>query len=103
MTPRKLVFALAAVAALWGIASVAAMTYGALVSWPDYVHTNFGIPFTFATHTSSTIAGPVDAWDVDVSALAADLAFWVIGMIAIVLASLARNPRVAVPVSLGAN
>ena len=92
----------AAVAVVWGVASVASMTYGALVVWPDYVHTNFGIPFTFAVHTSNTIAGPVDTWDVDLNALAADLSFWLIGMITIVLAGLARNPKVPVPAPLGA-
>jgi hypothetical protein len=96
VTFQKLTLTLAAAAVIWAIASVAAMTSGALVIWPDYVHTNFGIPFTFAVHTSNTIAGPVDTWDVDLSALTADLAFWIIGMTAIVLAGLARNPRVAV-------
>ncbi len=85
---------LAAVAVVWAIASVATMTYGSLVSWPDFVHTNFGIPFTFATHTTSTIAGAVDTWDMDLGALTADLAFWLAGMIVIVLAGLTRNPRV---------
>jgi hypothetical protein len=100
---RKLTLAVAAAAVLWATASVAAMTSGALVNWPDYVHTNFGIPFTFAVHTSSTIAGPVDTWDMDLNALTADLAFWLIGMIAIVLAGLARNPKVATMASQGAN
>ena len=98
---RKFTLVLAAVAAVWGVASVVSMTYGALVVWPDFVHTNFGIPLTFAVHTSNTIAGPVDTWDVDLNALAEDLAFWLIGMIAIVLAGLVRSPKVAVPASLG--
>lgn len=97
VTPRKFTLALAAVAAIWGVVSFVSMTYGSLVSWPDYIHTNFGVPFTFAVHTSSTIAGPVDAWDMDLNALAADLAFWLTGMIAIVLAGLARNPKVGAP------
>ncbi len=91
----KVAFAVVAVA--WAIISFAAMTYGTLVNWPDFVHTTFGIPFTFATHTTSTIAGPADTWDLDMGALAADLAFWLIGMVAIMLASLVRNSRIAVP------
>ncbi len=90
---RRLTLVLVAVAAVWAIASVATMTYGTLVTWPDYVHTNFGIPLTFATHTSSTIAGAVDTWEMDINALALDLAFWLAGMAVIVLAGLARNPK----------
>lgn len=93
MNGSRFKLALAAVAVVWGIASVASMTYGSLVVWPDYVHTNFGIPFIFAVHTSNTIAGPVDSWDVDVGTLAADLAFWLSGMIVIALAGLWGAPR----------
>ena len=103
MTPRKLTLALAAAAVIWGVAFVGSMTYGAIVNWPDYVHTNFGIPFTFAVHTSSTFAGPVDSWDMDLNALAADLAFWLIGMVAIVLAGLVRSPKVGVARPLAVN
>ncbi len=84
---------LSAIAVIWAVASIGAMTYGTLVNWPDYVHTNFGIPFTFATHTTSTIAGAADDWAMDLGALTADLAFWLIGMIAIVFAGLVRNPE----------
>ena len=72
------------------------MSYGALANWPDYVHTSFGLPFVYATHTSNTIAGPVDTWDVDLNALSADLAFWMVGMVAIVIASLVRNAKMGV-------
>ena len=103
MAIQKSTLSLAAVAVAWGIASIAAMTYGALVVWPDYVHTNFGVPLTFAVHTSSTLTGPADIWDLDLNALAADLAFWLIGMTALVLAGLVRNLRAPAAASLGAN
>lgn len=103
LASRRVTLILAGLAVGWGVASYVSMTYGILVSWPDYVHTNFGLPFAFAIHTSNTIAGPVDVWDVNVEALAADLAFWLIGLIALTLATLARNPRAGVPAALTAN
>jgi hypothetical protein len=75
------------VATGWAIASVMAMTWGTLVNWPDYLHSNYGFPLTFATHTLDTIAGPVDKWRVDIGALTLDLAFWFLGMIIILVAS----------------
>ena len=103
MSFGRATLALVVIAIVWAIASFVAMTYGVLVSWPDYVHTNFGLPFTFATHTSITIAGPVDRWDMDVNALAMDLAFWLIGMTVIVLIGLARNQKVGAvaPLAVG--
>lgn len=67
-------------AASWTVASLAGMAYGNLLSWPDYVHVNYGFPLTFAVHTLSTIAGPADTWDVELGALSVDLAFWLAGM-----------------------
>ena len=60
----------------WAIAAVVGMSYGALVAWPDYVHVNYGFPVTYAVHTLDTIAGPVDRWNMDPSALVVDLSFW---------------------------
>ena len=74
----------------WAIVSVASMTIGTHLDWPDYVHVNFGTPLTFATHTLSTIAGPADAWKIDIRMLTEDLVFWLGGMTVIVLVSLAR-------------
>ncbi|MCL4519084.1 MAG: hypothetical protein M1587_07800 [Thaumarchaeota archaeon] len=92
MVPR---FAIAVVVALcWAVGSVVGMTYGTLLYWPDYVHVNYGFPLTFATHTLSTIAGPVDKWQVDVTALSLDLSFWLIGMIALFGASAYFQSRV---------
>ena len=93
MTIRRLTLVLTAAAVVWAVASFAAMTFGTLVNWPDYVHTDFGVPFIFATHTTSTLAGAADTWVMDMGALASDLAFWLAGMIVIVLVNLARNPK----------
>ena len=79
------------------------MLVGLSYNWPDYVHVNYGIPLTFATHTLDTIAGPVDKWSLDLGSLAADLVFWLTGMVALLLAavflagrsSLREAPRAA--------
>ena len=85
MISRGWLVAQTIIASIWAIASVVAMTYGTLFNWPDFVHTDFGVPLTFATHTSDTIAGPVDKWDVNIGALTADLLFWTIGMVLVTL------------------
>ncbi len=85
----KLPAVLVAATAAWAIVSVVNMTYGTVVNWPDFLHANFGFPLTYATHTLNTIMGPADKWSVDVGALTADLAFWFIGMFAMVLLSVA--------------
>jgi hypothetical protein len=69
----------------WAIATVAGMTYGTTLNWPDFVHVNYGLPLNFATHTLNTIAGPVDKWSLTLDSLAVDLAFWSLGMVAIFL------------------
>ncbi len=96
MALRRITLALVAIAVVWAVASFVAMTYGVLVNMPDNVHTNFGLPFTFATHTTSIFAGPVDTWGVDLNALGADLAFWLVGMVVIALAGLAGNLKIGV-------
>lgn len=78
----------------WAIASVVAMTYGTLLNWPDYVHVNYGFPFTFATHTLDTIAGPVDKWSVDLGSLSTDMSFWFLGMVVILVVSTYLQGRV---------
>lgn len=93
MTLRRFTLGLTVIAVVWAIVSFAAMTYGAPSNSPDNVHTDFGMPLAFATHTTSTIAGATDTWAVDTGALAADLAFWLVGVIAIMLINLARTLR----------
>jgi hypothetical protein len=46
--------------------------------WPDFVHTDFGFPLAWATHTTVTIAGPADRWTVKLGLLALDIAFLVL-------------------------
>ena len=75
-------------AAGWAVAAVLAMASGMLVDWPDYVHTNYGFPLTFAVHTLDTIAGPVDRWSLDVGALTVDLSFWLVGSFVMLVASI---------------
>lgn len=59
------------------------LVWGQPFDWPDYVHVNYGAPITYATHTTSTLIGAVDLWSLDIGALAIDILFWAVGMIAI--------------------
>jgi hypothetical protein len=56
--------------------------FGVLVGfhydWPDFVHIDYGFPLAWATHTTVTIAGPVDKWTVRLGFLALDIAFLVL-------------------------
>ncbi len=60
--------------------SFAVVSFGVFVSsqynWPDFVHTNYGFPFVWATHTTITIAGPVDKWNVSLTNLFLNMIFW---------------------------
>jgi hypothetical protein len=56
--------------------SVFALTFGIKVNWPDFVHVNHGFPLRWRVHTLSKIAGPVNLWSVNITALALDIAFW---------------------------
>ena len=60
-----------------GVLTVAALTYGWMTSYPDNVNLSYGVPLRWGTHQLITIAGPVDVWRVDVSALFIDLVVWV--------------------------
>ena len=52
------------------------MTWGSRFDWPDNVHIDYGLPLVWATQTLSTIIGPVNLWEVDITALVFDLALW---------------------------
>ena len=52
--------------------------------WPDYVHTNYGVPLLWAIHTESTIAGPADIWSVNVTNMIADIAIWTVLSLALI-------------------
>ncbi len=83
MLPRFLLPIAASVA--WAVVGLTGMTYGITYNWPDFVHVDYGFPLTFATHTLSTIVGPVDRWGLDPGSLSADLAFWLFGTVAVFL------------------
>jgi hypothetical protein len=68
---------------VWAVLTVLAVTWGTRFDWPDYVHINYGLPLVWSTQTLNTIVGPVDLWNVDVTALMMDLVFW-LGIMAIV-------------------
>jgi len=60
-----------------GVLMLAVLTYGWLTSYPDNVNMSYGLPLTWGVHQLITIAGPVDTWRVDMSALIIDLVVWV--------------------------
>lgn len=60
-----------------GVLFVAALTYGWTTSYPDNVNVSYGVPLRWGTHQLITIAGPVDVWTVDATALFIDLVVWV--------------------------
>ena len=61
---------------VWVVLMIFALTWGVTVNWPDNLHVDYGIPLVWGTHTLNTIAGPVDKWRVDLSALFINLIFW---------------------------
>lgn len=64
------------------MAVIFAMAFGITYNWPDFLHTNYGFPLVWGTHTLNTIAGPIDKWNVDILNLALDLVFWLGAMVA---------------------
>ena len=61
---------------IWIILTVFAITWGTRFDWPDNVHIDYGIPFVWSTNTLSTIAGAVNLWAVDITALIMNLGLW---------------------------
>jgi hypothetical protein len=72
--------------------TILALTWGSPVNMPDNVHTDYGFPFDWGTHTTSTIAGPVDKWSVDITALVIDLVFW-LGLMTVITALMLYSKR----------
>ncbi len=62
--------------AIFAIITILAMVAGFQYDWPDNIHTDYGFPLTYATHTTSTFAGPANIWYVDTVNLAVDLVLW---------------------------
>jgi len=61
---------------IWTFLTILAVTWGTRFDWPDYVHIDYGLPLVWSTQTLSTIIGPVNLWEVDITALMIDLAVW---------------------------
>lgn len=58
------------------ILTILFMTWGTRYDWPDNVHVDYGVPFTWSTQTLSTIGGSVNLWTVDITALILNLVLW---------------------------
>jgi len=58
------------------VVTLFALLWGFMYDWPDFVHVDLGVPLTWATNTLSTIAGPANLWEVNISNLLIDLVFW---------------------------
>ena len=69
---------------VWSALTIVALTWGTRTDVPDYLQESHGFPLVWATHDLGTIAGPVDIWSVDLSALIIDLSFW-LGLMVLVL------------------
>jgi len=82
--------------------SLATVLVGVLVGfqydWPDFVHTDYGFPFVWATHTTVTIIGPVEQWRVSLVNLTLNVATWLAVSYIVSLALLWRT-RVTAKVS----
>lgn len=73
----------------WIAFTILAVTWRVTFDWPDNVHVDYGFPLVWATHTLSTIAGPVDIWSFVLSALVMDLLLW-LGLMAIAVAAMSH-------------
>ena len=69
-------------AIIWTVVTIVTLTWGFRYDWPDFVHVDYGFPFVWATHTLSTIVGPADIWEVNITALSMDLILWLGSMLA---------------------
>lgn len=58
------------------IVTTASMAIGRFYPWPDYYHTDYGLPLTWGTHVENSILGPVDKWVLNYGSLSIDLVFW---------------------------
>lgn len=58
------------------VIAILALTWGTQYNWPDYVHAKHGLPLTWGVHTTSTIAGPADTWEINLTNMTIDIALW---------------------------
>lgn len=65
------------------VVALVAMLWGSTYSVPDLVRDSYGLPLRWGVNTLETIAGPVDRWSVDLTALTIDLVFWFVTIIVV--------------------
>ena len=58
--------------------AIVGLTYGRVFNVPDAFSRLYGLPLRWGVHQLSTIAGPVDYWNVNLTFLIIDLAFWLL-------------------------
>jgi hypothetical protein len=75
MTKKRIIILLA-INIFWIILTILAVTWGTRFDWPDNVHIDYGFPFAWSTNTLSTIAGAVNIWVVDITALIINMGLW---------------------------
>ncbi len=61
---------------LIAVVGIAAILWGLDYVIPDLGISKHGIPLIWGVNTTITIAGPVDIWSVDITALLIDLMVW---------------------------
>ncbi len=82
--------------AVMSIVIVLALAWPVTYNWPDFVHVRYGFPLTWGVHTLSTIQGPVDIWEVDVSSIVIDLLIWLgLAVLFQIIVQLRTSPRSA--------
>ena len=70
---------------LWTVLTTRAMTWESRFDWPDNVHIDYGFPLVWGTQTLSTIVGPVNVWNIEITAFIMDIAFWLAIMVIAVI------------------
>ena len=70
---------------LTAVMMVAGLLVGFHYDWPDYVHTDYGFPLSWATYTTSTFAGPADIWRLNLTNVVIDLAVWAVSSLLVVM------------------
>lgn len=76
--------------AVLAVIAILATTWGTQYNWPDFVHVKHGLPLNWGVHTTSTITGPADTWEVNLTSLTIDLTLW-LALIVIASAYLSRK------------
>jgi len=76
--------------AILTVITIIALIWGTRYNWPDFVHVKHGLPLTWGVHTLVTIVGPVDKWEVNLTALTLDLGLW-LALILLATAYLSRK------------